>query len=530
MITPLSILTVVGQTTRVTEEEIQLQQKFLLGIGQMQIGKLEAAIKSFNEVLDKNAKCDACAYQLSRCYAASNDNQKAIEFAKRAVQLDPKNVWYKLEVAERYEQIGKDRDAADTYQQLANVWSPTDDFIKELYFRLAETYLRTSDSQKAIKALDELEKKMGYDEEIARQRIKILLKNNDINRAKTEFKRLATTYPYATEAQYAAAEFLSQNGDKAAAEEIYRTVLARNPNDAKARMALVGSSKTSNTNGKLANFKEIFAKTDIGIDTKIKEILPYVQQVPSSKDTEMKVNLLELAQILEQTHPTEAKAYALYADMLYHNNRPAEALQKYRKCLEINKTVFSVWEQYFYTLNELGEYAELAKTTETAMDYFPNNPLSYVLNGTANTYLGKFGDATSSYNQALMMLPKTSLLRADVLGEVGSMYAKSKNNDAADKAFEEALKLNPKSANAQIRYANALILRGGTNTDRARIFAEEALKTAQDTNPSVLEWYGDFCFRDGNTDRAVQYWEKSQKQGNKSAILQKKITDKKLVE
>ena len=74
-----------GQAVRISEAEIQLQDKYLAAIGQQQIGKMEGAAKLFQEVLEKNPKCDACAFQLTRIYTTMGDNQKAIDFAKRAL-------------------------------------------------------------------------------------------------------------------------------------------------------------------------------------------------------------------------------------------------------------------------------------------------------------------------------------------------------------------------------------------------------------------------------------------------------------
>ena len=79
-----------------------------------------------------------------------------------------------------------------------------------------------------------------------------------------------------------------------------------------------------------------------------------------------------------------------------------------------------------------------------------------------------------------------------------------------------------------IKYANSLQQRG--SMERAKPMAEEALKISMETDPSVLELYGDYIFKSGNKEEAVKYWSKAKERGAKSGGLEKKITEKNLVE
>ena len=167
---PLSIeAQISNQTTavRITEQEVQLQDKYMAAVVQQQIGKLEGAATLFSEVLAKNPKCDGCAFQLSRLYTSMEKKQEAIDLARVATKIDPQNKWYQMQLAESLERIGKDRDAADVYRNLAENKLFENDFSEEIYFRLAFAQVRMGEPQKAIKTLDELEKKTGVDEDIS---------------------------------------------------------------------------------------------------------------------------------------------------------------------------------------------------------------------------------------------------------------------------------------------------------------------------------------------------------------------------
>ena len=149
-----------AQAIRISEEEVQLQDKYMAAVVQQQIGKLEGAANLFREVLDKNPKCDGCAFQLSRLYDKMGDNQKAIDYAKKAATLDAKNKWYQIQLAETLEKVGRDKDAVDVYRGLIEKNGFETGLSEEMYFRLAHAYIRISEPVKAIKVLEELEKKL----------------------------------------------------------------------------------------------------------------------------------------------------------------------------------------------------------------------------------------------------------------------------------------------------------------------------------------------------------------------------------
>jgi tetratricopeptide (TPR) repeat protein len=525
-----------AQAIRISEAEVQLQEKYMAGVVQQQIGKMEGAAKLFAEVLNKNPKCDGCAFQLSKIYSNMGDNQKAIDFAKTAVALDTKNKWYQIQLVESLEKIGKDREATEVYRTLIEKNAFEIDFSEEMYFRLAHAYVRIGEPLKAIKVLDDLEKKIGLDDDITDKKRLTYEVMNDPKKAALELKKLADAFPLVVEYQHQAAEYYLKLGDKTTANAFYERILKRDPNDSKARMALATKQapSVSNASGNadvayLNSLKDLFQKPEIKIDEKIKTILPYAMKTAEGKDKALAAVCLQLAEILERTHPTDAKSYSLLGDMLYHNGQPSEALAKYKKCLELNKSIYAVWEQKMYTEDELGLYDDLLKTSEAASDLFPNQATAFYFNGVANERKAKYNAAIISLEQAILMSAKKPPLKLDAMSELGVTYTKSKNYTQSDKVFEDAMKLNAQSPMVMIRYANALVGREGLG-DKAKALAAEAMKISQEADPSVLEGFGDYLFKSGQKDKAVSYWQKAKERGGKSAVLDKKIVEKVFVE
>jgi tetratricopeptide (TPR) repeat protein len=515
---------------RITEEEVQLQDKYMSAVVQFQIGKLEGAAKIFQEVLDKNTKCDACAFQLARVYTLMGENQKAIDYAKRAVAIDANNKWYKMSLAESFEKIGKDKEAADLYKAMIDNNTFDVDYSREVYFRWTYCFVRLGEPLKAIKILDDLEKKTSISEDISNKKVTVYEALGDKKKAAFEVKKLADKFSQIVDYQHLAADYFMKIGDKITANEFYQRILKIDPNNSKALLATTSNQK-SPTGGDiafLASLKDLFKKPDIKIDDKIKAFLPYAQKIAEGKDKSLAASGLELAQIIEQAHPTEAKSYSLLGDMLYYNGKTVEAIEKYKKCTQINKSIYPVWEQLMYAQEELGLYEDLLVSSEQAMDLFPNQATTFFFNGLANEKKGKLTDAVSALEQVILMASKKPALKHDALIELGVTYSKSKTYDRADKSFEEALKLNNKSSIAMIKSAISLQQRG--LTDKAKPLADEALKISLETDPLVLELYGDFIFKTGNKDEAVKYWTKAKERGAKSLGLEKKIAARNLIE
>jgi tetratricopeptide (TPR) repeat protein len=127
------------------------------------------------------------------------------------------------------------------------------------------------------------------------------------------------------------------------------------------------------------------------------------------------------------------------------------------------------------------------------------------------------------------MSAKKPIIRSNTLSELGVILSKSKAYDKSIENFEAALKVEPLSPIALLRYANALAARK-TEPERAQQMANQARKMAAEKDPSVLELYGDYVFKTGDRDGAIEMWQLAKDKGSKSLILEKKIATKDLIE
>lgn len=561
LITVLTSLTLSAQ--QVSEKEVSLQEKFIDANRERILGNMDKATAIYEEILKEDPGNHAAAYELSRLYDMRDNGDKALEFIKKAIATEPNNEWYQRFLADIYQKQGKNLEAAVLYEGLVKK-EPENEYY---YHRWAYFLLRANEITKALKVYDDLEKRIGISEEIIRRKhnLYVLLGNN--SKASDEYKRLIAAFPSNPEYYHLLAGFYEQIGQENQAKDVYRELLNVAPHDARAAMALAGTPKggaaASGEVQYLQSFRPIFEKPDVNIDLKIQKLIPFITKVADTGDQTLAMAALELTQILETIHRDEAKAYAASADLLYYSGEKMKALEKYKKTLELDDTVFLVWEQLMRIYEETGDYKELRKASEGAMDIFPNKAYIYYMNGVANDELNRPEEALDVLEQAMMMVGDDKEMSAKIQMRKGIVYNDLKQIEKSNQAFEQALKLSPKASDVLNSYSYCLALRG-ENLEKAKGMAKQAneimpnnptyqatygwvaykskdyktakewLKKAIDNGGEniaiILEHYGDVLFQMNDVEGAMQYWNKAQEKGGSSELLEKKITDRKLYE
>ncbi|MBK9018225.1 MAG: tetratricopeptide repeat protein [Saprospiraceae bacterium] len=479
----------VGQIAPISEAETQIEEIFIDGNREKLLGNWEKAAAKFKEVLEKDPKNAAASYELARVYEALKDTDKAVAAGKNAVEWDPANPWFKYYLADLYQKVDKDKEAAALYGQLVKM----DPHNEGYYFKWAYYLVRSSQPAEAIKVYDQLEKMIGVNEETTRHKQTLYLGMGEYKKAGKEVQDLIARFPNNVEYRHMLAKFYDQTGEKEKATTTYQEILKLNPNDALAKIALADDNKGKDDIKFLNSLRPVFEDPGTDIDTKIKEIIPYVNRLAETGDKSLGNSLLALTSLLETVHPNAAKSHSVLGDVLFHNGQPDRALEQYRKCLELDRNVWAVWEQVLFIYFDKKDYENLVKTSEDALDLFPNQAPAHYFNGLGYNGLHKPNDALPALQQALIISAKNPPLRFNVLKETGESYYQLKKFSQAENTLGEAFKLNPKDT-------------------------------------ALLERMGDVQYQLGKANDALLLWQKALELGGKSELLQRKVLEGKLVE
>jgi len=548
-----------GQKTY-SEEEVNTEKIFIEASQEKILGNYENAVDLYNEVLKRDKDNHAAAYELARMYDVLDENDKAEKAIKLAIKLDKSNEWYQSFLADHYQKLNNDKEAANVFGNLVKQYPNN----KYFYQKQAYFLVRSKNIPDAIKIFDRIEAKFGLTEELIEKKHSLYLGLGKQKKATRELQKLTNTFPTNIEYHYMLANHFQRIGKNEKAKEIFQKILILDPKDAQANIALASSNNREESNAIfLSTLKPIFQQEDVDIDLKIKEMIPYIQKVANTGNKKLADAVIELAQILTDVHPNNAKSFSVYGDLLNHSERPKEALVKYMQTLKLDNSVFTVWEQVMYLNLELNDFDALLKTSNEALDLFPNKAKAYYLNGIANSEKRNYTDAIDGFQQALMMSAKNNRMRADIHGRLGEVYHNSKKYTQSDKNFEKALKLNPDAFTILDSYSFHLALRGDQlvkaeqmskrsielqpnqprlqdtygwilykmkNYIGAKEWLEKAMTNGGESMPTLLEHYGDILFKLNDKEQALLYWQKAQEKGSSSELLYKKITNKQLFE
>ncbi|HRK80786.1 MAG TPA: tetratricopeptide repeat protein [Saprospiraceae bacterium] len=546
---------------QITQAAAELEKMFVEACRERAIGNYEKAVPLLEGLLKKDNKNHAAMYELARVYDAQNKYAEAEKLMVSATALSPENNWYKKFLADVYQKTNKFLSAATLYEQLVKNDAHNDAY----YYRWAYFLVKADAIDRAIKVYDELEKNNGISEESVRRKHSLYLGLGNNKKAAEELQRLIAAYPKRTEYRHLLAGFYEQIGDTAKAQAEYRQILSIAPNDSRAQLALAGNGRNAANDdiAYLRALKPVFENPAANIDQKIGKIIPFIQKVADTRNTELADVVLELTSILEKAHPGEAKPLAAAGDLFYYTGRKKEALAKYLRALDLDKGVFTVWEQAMTIYAENGQYTALLRMSENALDYFPNRAMAHYFNAWALLETGRSSDAADVVEQAMLMIGKDQRAAALLLGVKAGIAHVQKKHPAADVLFDEAVKQYPASGELLAQYSLSLLARN-EYTDKALEMAQQAdklspgnvavdhamgwallkkkdfagaksrlskaLKTNEEELPLLLEHYGDLLYQTGDIDGAVNYWAKAQAKGGRSSLLDKKIADRRWYE
>jgi tetratricopeptide (TPR) repeat protein len=215
-----------------------------------------------------------------------------------------------------------------------------------------------------------------------------------------------------------------------------------------------------------------------------------------------------------------------------------------------------------YLESELSSFDSLEIHSSESIELFPNQSTPYYFNGVANIQLKKYDKAIQSLSDGIEFVNNNNPLLLQFYSNLGEAYNYVKNYEKSDKAFDNALKVDPDNTYILNNYAYYLSLRKIT-LEKAEKYSRRSNELAPNNrsyidtygwilyqlgkykdaeewlgravkmgakNAVILEHYGDVLYRLDKKDDALMYWKEAKSVGKASEWLDKKITDKKLYE
>lgn len=538
-------------------DSIMVKQLFFSAIREKTIENSKRAAEMFERVLQTDPGNDASMFELANLKKSQNDNAGAQALLEKAVAISPNNEWYWASLADSYEKSNNINKLENVFNQLTRINPDKPDY----YFDKANTYLLLKRYDDALKVYDRLEQIAGPSDDILASRQKIYLKQGKVDKAAAELEKAITDNPGQIRYYLLLAEIYNSNGLNDKALKILQQAEKQDSNNGMVHLALADIYRDKKNNDLAFNELTLaFSNPDINIDQKIRIIAGYFPKFP---EPNAKASALELSHVLTVAHPADAKAFAIYGDMLLQNTKFKEARQAYKKSIELNDQVYAVHEQLVRIELSENDMNATIKDGENALSLFPNQGWMNYMVGVAWAQKRDFKKALGYAKNATSLEIQDKDLLSLSFSLLGDCYHDQKDNKNSDDAYDKALSYNPDNAYTLNNYAYYLSLRSEQldkaaqmsarsnelqpNTSSfedtyawvlfkqkkyadAKIWMEKAMAHDKDNSSAKYEHYGDILFYLGNTDAAVQNWKKAKSAGEQSPVLERKINEKKYIE
>lgn len=509
------------------------------------------SLESFQKAYDFDSENPAINYKLAQIYSKSDQIDKALLYINKSLEKTKDNKYYYLLASDLQTRNGNISSAAELYREMIETIPQTDEYLYEL----AALYLYNDNTEEALKTYDQIESKLGVSEESSFQKVNIYLSQGNVDSAIEEVKKLMEAFPNNPGHGVKLGEILISNGRFEEAISHLEKVVIDYPYYTRARLMLSDVYERTGENEK-SRQNLLVAFEDPGLDPTSK------LQILNTYRTSQNVNrtfVMDLAETIAESHPKNATVKMVLGDIYLDYNRNEKALEYYLEAVQIDPSVFNVWDNIMKLEYGANRMEALVTYSETAMELFPNQYSPFFFNGLANVRLQKFKEAVFALNETKKRTKDPNIITQCNL-VLGDAHNQLKEYKKSDEYFETILVTDPDNNFALNNYSYYLSLRKENLTrakelsarlvannpnnstyldtyawvlfqmeeyEEAKEIIERAVKNSN-ANAVHYEHYGDILFMLGEVDAAVEQWRQAKSLNSRSKLIDKKIADRKL--
>lgn len=535
-----------------------VKELFLTGLREKTSAHYLLAKDYFERVLTIDASNHAAMFELAQLALSNNQLDVAQEYAERSVTVNPDNTWYWLLNANIYQQQKNYPLLVYALNELINL-NPQK---SEYKFDKANALFMINKNTEALAIFNAIEATEGINDELLAAKQRVYLKTGDVQKAAKDIETLITKQPDHIRYYLLLAQLYFSNDMHPKAIQVLQNALSIDEFNYETRL-LLASIYNSDKNEDLAyeQILKAFNQAEMPIDQKVAFVLSYFNQFPDSAALK---KASQLAQLVTVIHPENPKSFSLYGDVLYQNNKLADAEPVYQKALDLNANVFAIWEQLIRIKLSLNNYNGAITAAETAIELFPNQAALYYYLGLSYGQTKQTQKAIANLKQAIELeISDKPDLKSQIYSSLGDVYQEAKQYKESAQAYTQSLTLLPNNAYTLNNYAYYLSLRNQNlaeaekmakraneiepnnpsfqdtyawvlfklkRYDDAKIWIEKAMLDLDTKSPIQFEHYGDILYKLGDVNKALLNWQKAIDYGEKSLLLKRKINEKKYLD
>ncbi len=422
--------TLAQEVVQIPQSENKIQDAFLAARLESAAGHYDKAYFVLDSLAREHRNRAVIYYEMALLYIEQKNYAKAEEKLQRALGLDKDHFWYNERMAFVQTELVRLDKAIEHYRKLISL-KPK---MNKYYDVTADLLIKSNRKAEAFTVLVDKETQLGFSESNTVKMIDIALDLQKPEKAIPEIEKLLSRKNPKLQHLKKAAEVYKMAGQKDKVEAINQKILVLDPNDVDVLLDnLEKSNGIPDETAYLISLQPLMENRSVPAEAKLKELLPFVEGHASNPKVAYAQAVLQLAEILANTHPSDARVHAMYGDVLMNSHREVEAVRQYQRTLQINKNNFMVWEQLMFSLEYTREFTTLEETAKEAMDYFPNQAIAYYFAAVPAYENKKYKEASDWLDEATLIAGKNPVILTRVLVLQSKIaFATGKEKEALD--------------------------------------------------------------------------------------------------
>lgn len=484
-----------------TSESLKVAEMIIDAATQNEIGNREQAEKIYQDILSLQPDNSLAYYRLSALSFENYDIEKAIKYNEKAVQLSPKNHWYRLQLAEIYRLMFQPLLAAEQYEVLVKQYPQQDEY----YMLLAETYLAAEEYKKAAGTIERLEKQHGASEETGMMKYRIYSLGEQSDKALKELEKLSKLYPQNIDYLSILAQNAMANSDYDKAFAYYKKIEEVSPDDDNNIVALIDYYNKTNRPLQAEEYIDKMCKNQsMDFNTKNMVMLSvYGDKVDS--DTKTFSNYISHLEAMRQLHSQQAELWQ-YLNIGYMRllkfEQAADAAQR-SIALGIND--YPTYQNLLFAQSTFAPADSIIVSANQAIEQFPSQPVPYLFKGVNLMAKEDYEGAIEAFTSGLKRSGSNKELREDFYLNLADSYYATGKKEEAFATYDKVLNLNPDNIPALNNYAYYLSL-AERDLDKAEQMAHKVY-TAHKDNITYADTYAWVLYVEGKYAEALKVFE-----------------------
>lgn len=517
-------------------------------------GRSQEAILELEKCLSLRQDDDAVYYALSKLELDQGNLEASANYIRKANEIDPNNTWYVEELAYMYFENQQFEKASEQFKKLVAKEPRNIDW----QYAYSEALLRSGKDKEALEVFEIMEGQVGKHPHFALQRYDVLMKSGHKSDAEAELLNAQKEFPEDPSIIGALVDHYYKTKQNEKAETFLIKLVEADPENGRAQLALADIYQRRQQMDKAyVALKKAIESPTLDIDTKMSVLISIQEQSP-----EIPEEMFPILESFTALYPDNAKSHSIQGDYFVIARQSDKALKSYTRAIELDKSLFPIWNQVLILEYEASDFEALYKSSKECLELFPTASTVYLLQGISANETGNHDDAIEALSVGMEMVVNDNPLKAEFYGQIGEAHFAQKDYNAAFDNYKKALQLDDRNPSIKNNYARRLAVLK-RDLDLAESLAEqialsypkEALfidtkglvsfhkgnfEEAEDffksallqdlNNPIMLEHLGDAQSKLGKKSDALKSWNLAKENGSVSKTLDKKIANKKYYE